>query len=93
MDKRKKIEERVSGIKVEISRVLCDYGYKPFILNCYSHKIKRAWDKFSTLGELKSYYQIEKLVKTGKTGWAISSRGIRHEWAIYEAYVSEEYVM
>lgn len=80
-------------IKVEISRVLCSYGYKPFTLTCYCHKVKRAWDKFSTLSELKNYYQIDKLIKTGKTEWAISSRGKRHEWPVYEAYVLKDYVM
>jgi hypothetical protein len=80
-------------IKVEISRVLCSSGYKPFMLTCYSHKIKRAWDYFPTLSGLKNYYGIEKLVKTDKTEWAISSRGKRHEWPIYEAYVSKEYAM
>ena len=80
-------------IKVEISRVLCSYDYKPFTLTCFSHEIKRAFDKFPTLAGLKNYYQIEKLIKTGKTEWAISSRGKRHEWPIYEAYISEDYVM
>jgi hypothetical protein len=80
-------------IKVEISRVLCDYGWKPFVLTCRTHKIKRAYDKYGTLKELKTYYNIEKLQKTKKKEWAISSRGTRHEWFVYEAYVSAEYVI
>ena len=82
-----------STVKVEISRVLCDYGWKPFVLYAYPHKVKRAGEKFNTLAELKDYYQIKKIVKTGGTGWAISPRGKRHEWSIYEAEISTTYVM
>lgn len=80
-------------IEVEISRVLCDYGDKPFILTCRTHKIKRAWDKYGTLRALKTYYNIDKIIKTKKKEWAISSRGTKHEWFVYKAYISAEYVV
>ena len=36
---------------------------------------------------------IEKLHKTKKKEWAISSRGTKHEWFVYEAYVSSDYLL
>jgi hypothetical protein len=79
-------------IKVVVHRVLAEGGWKPFILRCYTHRIKNAGQNFDTLTELKAFYGIEKLVKTGEA-WAISSRGKKYTWPEYEAEISEEFVM
>lgn len=80
-------------IKVEISRVLCGYGWRPFILTCRTHKIKRAYEKWGTLAELKHYYEITKVKKTNKKEWALSGRGKKYEWFVYEAYVDAKFVL
>lgn len=85
--------EKKETVTVKISRVLYESGYKPYMLTCNTHKIKRAYDKFHTLADLKQYYEIDKIKKTNKTEWAISLRGKRHEWIIYEAEISLKFVI
>jgi hypothetical protein len=82
-------------IEIEISRCLYESGWKPFSANPVDRRlrIKRQGEKFSTLTELKSYYQIERLIKTGEKGWAISPGGKRHEWDIYRANISTDYIL
>ena len=56
-------------------------------------KIKRQWEKFFTISDLKNYYGIKKSTKTNYKEWAISQRGKRYEWDILEAEISIEYVV
>ena len=80
-------------IKVEISRRICDYGVIAFVLKCETHRIKRAYDGFDTLRELKNYYNIKKVHKTNKKEGGKSPTGLKREWGVYEAYVFSDYVI
>lgn len=80
-------------IEVEISKVLCYSGWKPFVLTCRTHKLQRAYEKWNTLSELKHYYEIKKVIKTKKKEFAISPRGTKYEWFIYKAYVDPKFVL
>jgi hypothetical protein len=81
-------------IKIEISRMLCGYGYRPFFARGLNNtRIKQSYEKFSTLKELKEYYGIKKLIKTDRKDWAISSTGKKYEFTIYEAEISDSYLV
>ena len=79
-------------INVEISRCLHDGGWKPYYLTCRDYRVKKDWDEFKTLKDLKVYYNIDKLTKKGK-GWAINSRGKKIEWDEYVGEISTEYII
>lgn len=82
-------------VKVEISRVLCSSGYMPYVIRAIPFAvIKGGGQQYSTITELKKFYKIKKVNKTDRRGWAISSRsGKRHDWVIYEAYITKNYLI
>lgn len=89
----KENEMETELVEVKISKVLCASGWTPYILTCRTHKIKNAYEKFSTLSKLKNYYEIKKVTRTSEKEWAISSRGKRYEWLVYKAYISPKFVV
>ncbi len=78
-------------IKMHIERTFYYANYKPYHALSYTHKIKRAFDEFHTLKELKDYYGIQKLTPLEQEGWAISPTGKKHTWKEYTAEIGEEY--
>ncbi len=79
-------------ITVTISRVLCDGGYRPFTITAYPIKIKCENTRFKTLKQLKDYYGIKSVTKTGKQDWAVGSRKTYY-WNVYEAKVSSSFII
>lgn len=77
-------------ITVEIRGCLLVWGCRAYSIE--RSDIKRGWEKFLTLRELKQYYGISKLTKTGETEWAIGSKK-RYEWPVYSAEISEDFLI
>jgi len=55
-------------------------------------KIIKQGERFDTITEMKKYYGIKKITKTGEKEWAISPRGKRYEWDVLEAIISMKYI-
>lgn len=78
-------------IKVRIRRCLNRSGSKPYYLTGNSDRIIREYDTFSTLKDLKEYYEIDKITENG-TGWALRPNGKKIEWKEYDAEISSKFI-
>jgi hypothetical protein len=84
-----------STLTIQIRGCLYPSGYRPYIPEPKDKrlKIRKQYERFSTISNLKNYYGIKKVKKTGVKEWAINPKGKRHEWEILEAEISMEYVV
>lgn len=79
-------------ITIKISRVLCENGWRPYTVECDTHKIKRQYPyKFGKLSDLRDYYGIKKIIKTQERDFAIGNNGKRFEWSVQKAQIDDSF--
>jgi len=94
LKEKEQVKEIPDYIPVRIERCLHESGWKPYHITAYPYQVRGADKSFSTLSDLKEYYQIKKVskIQNNTRGWAINSRGNKIVWTEYNAEISKIYI-
>lgn len=82
------ISIKISGFLSNRNNIRYYAGAKNPILN-----FKGRHRDFTSMSDLKKFYGIKKVNKTGEKEWAINNKGNRIEWDVYEAEIPMSFLL